>query len=283
MLTAGTDGVARVWDSATGRQLSILRGHTGPLSGATMSSDGQRVLTASFDHTAAVWDAASGDELLVLRGHLREVTSAQFSADGRHALTTSLDGAARIWQVTSGQDWLELAGHSGKVYTAAFSPDGHQIASGGRDNTVRLWTGSASAERPQASAVTSVAYSPDGQRLVVALQDGSAHISSLGARVAPDVDFAGHSSADLYRGVQSRRGARGDRERGRFGADVDRGQRTAGARIARPRWRRHQCDVRQELVSASPPRAVMGPCGSGIRGRVEPTRCCKLLLAGCIA
>src|SRR5262249_50770768 len=46
--TASSDGTARVWEAATGKELVTLAGHHGEIYSATFSPDGQRIVTASF-------------------------------------------------------------------------------------------------------------------------------------------------------------------------------------------------------------------------------------------
>ena len=67
IVTAGTDGTARVWDTS-GKQIVELRGHSASVRSASFSPDGQRIVTASFDGTARVWDL-SGKQLVELTGH----------------------------------------------------------------------------------------------------------------------------------------------------------------------------------------------------------------------
>ena len=69
VVTASQDKTARVWDTATGKEIAALRGHEGSISSAAFSPDGARVVTASWDKTARVWDAATGKEIAALRGH----------------------------------------------------------------------------------------------------------------------------------------------------------------------------------------------------------------------
>jgi len=48
--------IARVWDAASGVELSRLV-YDGMVMSAAFSPDGARVVTASSDNTARVWDA----------------------------------------------------------------------------------------------------------------------------------------------------------------------------------------------------------------------------------
>ena len=48
----------------------------------------------------------------------------------------------RLWDIAAGQQIGPLlTGHAGLVSSVAFSPDGTRIVSGSRDGTLRLWPG----------------------------------------------------------------------------------------------------------------------------------------------
>ena len=57
MVVAGSpDGVVRVWDVSTRKQLRLLEGHSHPVSFVGFSPDGKRIISASYDHTMRVWE-----------------------------------------------------------------------------------------------------------------------------------------------------------------------------------------------------------------------------------
>src|SRR5271170_6612639 len=99
VVTASADKTARLWDTATGAPIAILRGHEGEVSSAAFSLDGARVVTASADNTARLWDAATGTAIAILRGHEGGVASAAFSPDGTRIVTAARDMTARLWDV----------------------------------------------------------------------------------------------------------------------------------------------------------------------------------------
>jgi WD40 repeat protein len=122
--------VVAVRDSATGRELTRLQGHTQAVRHVAFSLDGQRLVTCADDHTARIWDAAAGKELRVLQGNPEGFLFAGFSPDGKLQVTTTRTepGDAQVWDAASGKQLAVLAGddkHS--ILSACFSPDGSRL------------------------------------------------------------------------------------------------------------------------------------------------------------
>jgi WD40 repeat protein len=166
------DGVVKVWDAVTSKEVFTLRRQQGAKWGMAFSPDGKRVASSSGS-MIQLWDAASGKHLLSLEGHLG-VNSVVFSPDGKHLVSGGLDNAVRAWDMVSNQEFLRLK-HSGGVTSVAFSPSGKHLASGGNDHTVRLWDASSGQElfslKGHKDPVNSVAFSPDGRRLASGSND----------------------------------------------------------------------------------------------------------------
>jgi WD40 repeat protein len=57
IVTASSDGTARVWDAKSGAEVLTLKGHTSLVTAASFSPDGTRIVTGSHDGTANVWDS----------------------------------------------------------------------------------------------------------------------------------------------------------------------------------------------------------------------------------
>jgi WD40 repeat protein len=187
IVTASYDETARIWDTATRKEIMVLRGHGSVVSSAAFSPDGSRIVTASWDKTARIWDAATGKEITVLRGHEDDVNSAAFSPDGQRIVTASgalrgtKDNTARIWDAATGKEIMVLRGHETNVRSAAFSPDGTRIVTAeSYDKTARIWDAATGKEitvlRGHEGIVNSAAFSPDGSRIVTASYDETARI-----------------------------------------------------------------------------------------------------------
>ncbi len=114
VLTAGTDGSARIWDAASGDELATLVGHDASLSMAAWKPDGAQVVTASFDKTGRRWDAATGAQLELYQ-HDGNVRWACFSPDGGAVATASYDGTVRVWREGVAPLVLQAGGQSTRV------------------------------------------------------------------------------------------------------------------------------------------------------------------------
>ena len=176
VMTASWDGVARLWDAASGEMVAALEGHEGMLTSAEFNSDGTHMVTASSDGTARLWDVATGEELHRLVGHEGLVNTAVFSSDGTFVVTASGDGTARLWDVATGEELHRLVGPEGGVNSAVFSPDGTFVATAGGDGAARLWDAENGAElavlQGPGDGIRIIVFSPDGTR-VVTVSDGT--------------------------------------------------------------------------------------------------------------
>ncbi|HWV40983.1 caspase family protein [Pseudorhodoplanes sp.] len=59
VVTAGGDGTIKVWETATGRLIRTLEGHTQAVSSVAVTTD-NRIVSISQDQTMNVWDSATG-------------------------------------------------------------------------------------------------------------------------------------------------------------------------------------------------------------------------------
>jgi len=81
-----------------------------------------------------------------------------------------------LWNLSRGNQLATLTGHHWIVTCAAFSPDGKQVVSGGMGGGVRVWdVAKHSCVRvfnPDAFTIWSLAFTPDGQTLMIAGRQG---------------------------------------------------------------------------------------------------------------
>ena len=66
-VSGGADGIARLWDVDTGKELRQFHGHTATILTIAFSADGRRFLTGSHDASMRLWDVDSGANRVVRR------------------------------------------------------------------------------------------------------------------------------------------------------------------------------------------------------------------------
>jgi WD40 repeat protein len=159
----------KIWDTETGDELRILRGHEGQVATVFFSPDGKRIISGDTAGTIRVWNATTGDSLMSLKGH-KGIIGGKYSPDGRWIISGSADMTLKVWDAETGAELKTLRGHEASPLCHAISPDSRYIVSGGRDNTVRIWDLATGMEvmtlRGHQRSINAVAYSPDGKRII---------------------------------------------------------------------------------------------------------------------
>ena len=164
-------GVTKRMSYATEKpEVFVQLGHSSYVFAVAFSPDGRYAMSGSGDNTLKLWDVSTGREVRTFRGHSNYVNSLAFSPDGRYALSGSGDQTIKLWEVATGREIRTFSGHSDYVRSVAFSPDGSNALSVSRDNTLKLWdiqTGRTKATKKNIGAITTVAFSPDGGRVLL--------------------------------------------------------------------------------------------------------------------
>jgi serine/threonine protein kinase len=92
------DSTIRVWDTATGRLLVRLDGHTGWVCKLAFSRDGRRLISSATDQSIRFWDTSNWTETRVLRGHTDEIHAVAISENAHLLASASKDGDLMFWR-----------------------------------------------------------------------------------------------------------------------------------------------------------------------------------------
>jgi RNA polymerase sigma factor (sigma-70 family) len=207
-LKAGSAGHLNVWDAATGKRLRQVLLSLRPECLA-LSPDGKlAVIGGIADSPLRLCDVQAGKELAPMPSQQAGVVSAVVSPDGRLVATGGIDRTVCLWEAVSRQVVAQFQKHDRSVAALAFSPDGRVLASadGGPvsqfwqanpGQKIHLWEVASARELTQLdghdSDVTSLAFSPDGKRLVSGLSNGTVLVWDISARALP----AGPAAVEL--------------------------------------------------------------------------------------
>ncbi len=168
------DGTAKVWDTATGRELLAVRLDDQDYT-MTFSPDGTRLAAAGNRGARKLWQAATGRELLSFDGRSNRIHSVRFSPEGTRLLVcggSSDSGVCEVLDMTAGKELFVIQVAGDFLYSAAFSPDGLRIvtADGHEGSTPKVFDAFTGHEllslRGHRYGVPHVAYSPDAQRII---------------------------------------------------------------------------------------------------------------------
>jgi WD40 repeat protein len=126
-----------IWDLALRKSVWSTNTRPATLERSAFSPDGTRVAALDSNAKARVWDARTGD----LQAEFlveKYIRELAFTPDGKR-LATRADRVVKIWDVATGTAVSSITGHVGDIYTIAFSPDGSRLVTGSNDRSLRVW------------------------------------------------------------------------------------------------------------------------------------------------
>lgn len=136
-IAAGVRRVARMWDTATGREV-VLRGHTEMVSAVALTGDGRRAVTGSLDGLVMGWDAATGQVSANLGRHRGPTTAVAVSADGSRIVSGGAGGAVQLRDAsTSERVGIVCEAGAGRAVVAVSAGDG-RVAVLSSDGMIRI-------------------------------------------------------------------------------------------------------------------------------------------------
>lgn len=98
LATGGFDCQIRLWDLATKKVLSILTGHSEPISTVLFSNDGSMLISGSWDGTIRLWQLGMGKEIAKIKAHSAAINAMAISSDNQILISGSRDCTLGLWQ-----------------------------------------------------------------------------------------------------------------------------------------------------------------------------------------
>ena len=102
MITSSEDGLVKLWEPTTHREVAVLKGHLLGVHSFGISPDGQRLATGSNAKEAIkIWDLATRQELLNLEGQGAQFDPTKLSPDGNLLVSVNSGGELHYWRAPS--------------------------------------------------------------------------------------------------------------------------------------------------------------------------------------
>lgn len=164
--SCATDGLVRIWDTATGQCLrTLVHEDNPPVTSVKFSPNGKFVLAWTLDDCVRLWNYVDGRCVKTYQGH----TNRKYSLTGgfgvygfpgippdAFAVSGSEDGSILCWDVVTKKTLQRIEGHEGVVLGVdTCTIDNRRLmVSCGLDRTVRVWEESEEEEEPTSTEQT---------------------------------------------------------------------------------------------------------------------------------
>jgi len=186
-----SDGSVLMWDLESLKVVSRFVEHSGAVRALSFSPDGQTLASAGDDGSVVLWNTLTNLQHRKLEGHKVRITQLAYAPDKDVLVSASIDGVVKAWDARKGKELSSLK-ERGQALALAFSPNGKSIAIGtGGDvsfleenakvsfrdvftkmtmpGRILVWDWAngvvTHSHELQVGQVSSISYSPDGQKL----------------------------------------------------------------------------------------------------------------------
>jgi WD40 repeat protein len=161
------DATARLWEARTGMPLRVLKGHKGYVHHVAWSPDGRTVVAAGGQSGFVTWwDAADAREIRTVETG-KPTTGVVWSPDGKLLACSGNEFGVMLWD-EDGKKAASWKPEGNDGLALSWSPDSKRLAIGGKMDA-SLWEADGGKKvRTFAGATGTVAFSPDGKRLLTA-------------------------------------------------------------------------------------------------------------------
>jgi len=129
----------RMMDDKNLGEVTVLKGHNGPVYGLSFSPDRTLLISCSEDSTIRLWSLQTWTNICCYRGHCFPVWDVKFAPHGYYFATASNDRTARLWATDQHQPLRLFVGHLNDVDCLQIHPNSNYVATGSSDLTIRMW------------------------------------------------------------------------------------------------------------------------------------------------
>ncbi|MBE2281339.1 MAG: WD40 repeat domain-containing protein [Ignavibacteriaceae bacterium] len=175
LFSGGSDKIIKIWDNASGKLISNLKGHKGKINSISVNPFNNTIASGSSDNTIKIWDFQTGKILKEIKEHFETVNGVSFIKKGNNLVSTSYDGKIIIYNTSdytperiifSSSVPLMLAEHPSEEYFATgFANGSVRISNVKGDSILTIPT--------MEDEISSIAFSPNGDKIAISDLSGN--------------------------------------------------------------------------------------------------------------
>jgi len=184
LATGWSDGIVRIWHTATWSLMTSLSAHTILVDDLQFGPEGDRLITSDIDGVVHLWDIPSLTPVRLPSDGV-PVRAVAIHANGGPIAGALDDGAVILWDGSDGASIRRLQSPESGTLAVAFTPISPLLVSGHRSGTLRWWD-TASGEplhvfEGHGAPIVNVEFSAAGDLLASAAFDGTARLWGVAA------------------------------------------------------------------------------------------------------
>ncbi len=175
-VTAGADGVIRVFARDRGDLLQSIDSGQVEVNDVAFSPDGRMLASAGDDGSVCLWRMQNGEPLRRIDAHDGLAFGVEFAQEGRRLISCGRDARVRVWDAATGQMLKTYEDHRLRVEAITVSPDGRWLASVGKDGLLVVrdtQTGELGFHEQVAGRLSAIDFSPDSTLVAIVESGGS--------------------------------------------------------------------------------------------------------------
>ena len=196
LVTAGADGLLKVWDAQTRKTERIIELDSGPAT--ALAVYGHYALTGHPEGIATTWNLRTGFKLKSYQRNKADITAVAFAGSQSRFWVASRDWTIALWEARTPSAPLHvLKGHDRPVLALAYNEAGGLLMSGSADRRAKIWrTADYKLVRTYSKSkdfISAVTLSQSGNRLATGSLDG--RIRTMSSRSRRYREIRAHSGA----------------------------------------------------------------------------------------
>ncbi|MEI7553733.1 serine/threonine-protein kinase [Candidatus Chlorohelix sp.] len=178
--TSYSNATLITWRAETGKELTRLTGFNGSVNGLRFSQDGKQLLGCGSASSLLIWNMPDGKILRTLEGQTVTAVACDFINSGKTVYSIAEDNSRRQWELNNpGNTPANVQpGQRLESNLVTFSPDGKFVAVIDKPQNLSITNLTTFSEAGRIALqtnenITAVAFSPSGNVLATAVDDGS--------------------------------------------------------------------------------------------------------------